>query len=95
MQDEARRTKDSGPKRVGLVDGSGGNAATSMAGVGLQFAGAILLFLWLGSWLDRRLGTAPWLMALGVFTGAGASFYSIYRKLMATQREDDEARTRE
>ena len=65
-----------------------------MAGLGLQFVGAILLFLWLGMWLDRKLGTAPWLMAIGVFVGAGASFFSMYRKLMAVQRSEDEAKKR-
>jgi F0F1-type ATP synthase assembly protein I len=62
------------------------------AGLGLQFAASILVFLYAGQWLDKRLGTAPWLMILGVFTGAGASFYSMYRKLMAIQAREDAAR---
>ncbi len=65
------------------------------AGLGLQFAVAILVFLYLGQWVDRRLGTEPWFMITGVFTGAGASFYSMYRKLMAIQERDErEARER-
>lgn len=72
----------------------GGHGA-EYAGLGLQFALSILLFLYAGQWLDRRLGTDPWLMILGVFTGAGASFYSMYRKLMAIQeREERQARER-
>ena len=31
--------------------------AGEVLGVGLQFAGAIILFLFLGRWLDERLGT--------------------------------------
>jgi ATP synthase protein I len=62
------------------------------AGVGLQFAVSILVFLYLGQWLDRKLGTAPWLLIIGVFLGAGASFYSMYRKLMAAQARDEAAR---
>lgn len=61
------------------------------AGLGLQFAVSILLFLYLGQWIDRRLGTEPWFMIVGVFTGAGASFYSMYRKLMAIQERDERA----
>lgn len=64
------------------------------AGLGLTFAASILLFLYAGQWLDRKLGTDPWLMITGVFTGAGAAFYSMYRKLMAIQ-EREEAERRE
>lgn len=65
------------------------------AGAGLQFAVALLVFLFIGQWLDRRLGTDPWLMMLGVFLGAAAGFYAMYRKLMtALQREEDERRRR-
>jgi ATP synthase protein I len=64
------------------------------AGVGLQFAFSIVAFMFAGMWLDRRLGTSPRLLILFVFGGAGAGFYSIYRKLMAAQRRADEARRR-
>jgi F0F1-type ATP synthase assembly protein I len=64
------------------------------AGLGLQFALAILGAVYLGQWLDRRLGTEPWLLLIGVFVGAGGSFYSIYRKLMADLRRDEERRRR-
>ena len=59
------------------------------AGAGLQFALSILLFLFAGQWLDRRLGTGPWLTLLGVLLGASGGFYSLYRKLTAWQREED------
>jgi len=38
-------------------------------------------------WLDRKLGTSPFMLILGVFVGAGAGFYSLYRALTTTQRE--------
>src|SRR5687768_8826853 len=75
--------------------GSGQPAGPSVgdyAGVGLQFALTIVVFMFAGMWLDRRLGTSPWLLMLFVFGGAGAGFYSIYRKLMTAQRRADEAR---
>lgn len=68
------------------------------AGLGLQFAASIILFLYAGQWLDRRLGTEPVFLLLGVFLGAGGSFYSMYRKLTAAQRREDaerEARRRQ
>jgi F0F1-type ATP synthase assembly protein I len=62
------------------------------AGLGLQFAASIILFLFLGQWLDRKLGTAPWMLLIGVFVGAGASFYSMYRRLMAAQAREEAAK---
>jgi F0F1-type ATP synthase assembly protein I len=66
----------------------GRNASTppsgaEFAGAGLQFAFAIVAFMFLGIWLDRRLGTSPWFVLVCVFVGAGAGFYSIYRRLMS------------
>ena len=83
-----------GPSSVppGGKGGDEGFSVSEFAGVGLQFAVSILVFLYLGQWLDRKLGTAPWLLIIGVFLGAGASFYSMYRKLMAAQARDDAAR---
>jgi len=73
---------------------STGAQAGVYLGLGLQFALAILLFVYLGQWLDRRFGTEPWLLLIGVFVGAGGGFYSIYRKLMTDLRRDEERRRR-
>lgn len=76
----------------GKSGGDEGSSASQFAGVGIQFALSILVFLYLGQWLDRKLGTAPWLLIIGVFLGAGGSFYSMYRKITAVQARDDAAR---
>ncbi|MFP5355272.1 MAG: AtpZ/AtpI family protein, partial [Gemmatimonadota bacterium] len=65
-------------------------AAGRYAGVGLQFAVSIVVFLYAGQWVDRRFGTAPWGVLAGVFVGASAAFYSIYRRLMADLRREEE-----
>jgi ATP synthase protein I len=70
----------------------GGTSVAQLAGHGMTFVVAVLAGLYLGQWLDRRLGTDPWLLIVGVFVGAGASFYSMYSKLMAAQARDDAAR---
>ena len=67
----------------------------SFAGAGLQFAVAIVLFLLLGQWADRKLGTSPLFLLSGVFVGGGAAFYSMYRRVTAAQKADDERRKRE
>jgi ATP synthase protein I len=65
-------------------------AAGKYAGLGLQFAASIVVFLYAGQWLDRKLGTEPLFLYVGVFTGAGAAFYSMYRNLMADQRREEQ-----
>jgi F0F1-type ATP synthase assembly protein I len=71
--------------------GGGGPSPSEFAGLGIQLIVAILLFLYLGKWVDERLGTS-WFQVVGVFLGAGLSFYNMYRKLMAAQARDDAER---
>lgn len=61
------------------------------AGAGLQLAFVLVAFMFLGIWLDRRLGSSPWFVIICVFVGFAAGFYSIYRKLMGkgTSRTPD------
>lgn len=59
-----------------------GPRAGDMMGVGLAFAASILLFFFLGRWLDEKLGTEPWLLIAGVFVGLTAGFWSMYRRLV-------------
>jgi ATP synthase protein I len=69
-------------------DQRAGPSPASFAGAGVQFVVSILLFLYIGKWLDAKFGTSPWLLMLGVFLGAGAGFYSFYRRIMAASRSD-------
>jgi F0F1-type ATP synthase assembly protein I len=73
---------------------SGGLSASEFAGVGLQFGAAILVFVFVGQWLDRRFGMDGLFTVAGAFLGGGGAFYSMYRKIAAAQRRDDEARKR-
>lgn len=66
--------------------------AGAYAGMGLQFALSILLFVYAGQWVDGKLGTTPLFLVLGAFIGAGAGFYSMYRRLMADQQRSEDAR---
>lgn len=90
MKDEPGPTPKSEPlgKRAAGISGS------EFAGVGLQFALAIVVFMFAGIWLDKRLGTSPWLVIVCVFVGAAAGFFSIYRKLTAAQKRADGSRPR-
>jgi len=53
----------------------------ALAGLGTQFFASILLFVWVGNWLDRRFDSAPLFLLGGVFLGGGGSFYLSYRQL--------------
>jgi F0F1-type ATP synthase assembly protein I len=64
-------------------------SAASFAGLGIQFAIGIVLFLYLGKWIDSRLGTSPAGLIGGVFIGAAASFYLVVKKVSALQKQDD------
>jgi F0F1-type ATP synthase assembly protein I len=70
----------------------GGSSGADFAGLGIQFVAAILVFLFAGQWVDKRLGTDGLFTIVGVFVGAGAAFYNMYRKVTAAQRRDDEER---
>jgi F0F1-type ATP synthase assembly protein I len=61
------------------------------AGAGLQLALTLVVFMFLGIWLDKRLGSSPWFVLICVFVGAAAGFYSIYRRLMAATKRDSGA----
>lgn len=49
------------------------------AGLGIQFAATLLLFVGAGIWLDGKLGTSPWLLIVGVLLGGTGAFYAILR----------------
>ena len=74
------------------TDSDGGTSPSEFAGLGIQFVVAILGGLYAGQWLDRKLGSAPWFLLIGVFSGAGLGFYSMYHKLMKAQARQDAAR---
>jgi len=84
MSNHPRPSPDSDTSSIG--------AAAKYAGLGFQLVGSILLFLYLGRSVDRRIGTEPLFLLLGVFTGLAASIYSMYRSLMADQRREAERR---
>jgi ATP synthase protein I len=58
------------------------------AGLGVQLVASILLFVWIGQWADRKLGTGGLMTVLGVFIGFGGTMYALVRSL----RRDEEER---
>lgn len=85
MRDSGEQSRDEKPDGDAL-------SISSFVGLGLQFAIGIVLFLYAGKWVDSRLGTAPAFLIIGVFLGAGLTFYNLYRKISAAQKADDARR---
>jgi ATP synthase protein I len=61
--------------------------AAPYLGIGTSFAAAVLLGLGLGHWLDRRLGTAPWLLLVGATLGLCAGFYQFYKTVAVRKKQ--------
>jgi len=57
--------------------------------MGLELGLSVLVGLFIGQWLDKRFGTAPWLLLLFLIFGMVAGFRSIFRLLKKLQ--DDQA----
>jgi F0F1-type ATP synthase assembly protein I len=68
-------------------------AATTGA-VGLEIAVAIGIGYLGGQYLDRKLGTAPWLMWVGFLAGVGAAVKALVRVVRSYKRslQDDDQR---
>ena len=49
-----------------------------------------LVGFFIGGWLDRKLGTSPWLLIVGLVLGfvtAGRETFRIYRRYLAEEEE--------
>ena len=64
------------------------SSGSEFAGIGIQFALTILVFVLGGVWLDKRLHSSPWFVLGGTFVGAAGGFYSMYRQAVAAQRRN-------
>ena len=54
-------------------------ALTRLASVGIEFSISTLVGLLGGRWLDGKLGTAPWLMLVGLVLGVVAGMRALIR----------------
>ncbi|HHT9109618.1 MAG TPA: AtpZ/AtpI family protein [Candidatus Brocadiaceae bacterium] len=69
------------------------NLAGLVGSFGFTTAGAIAGGYFLGSYLDKKLGTVPWFMMLFVLLGIIGSFVEFYRlikKLTNENKKDDQ-----
>ncbi len=51
------------------------------AGLGVQLAVSLVVFVLIGQWADRKLGTGGILTVVAAFAGFGGTMYSLIRSL--------------
>ena len=60
----------------------------SASSVGLELGIAVILGLLFGMWLDRKLGTEPWMMLVCLCLGLVAGFRNMLRAVARAERAD-------
>jgi len=65
-----------------------GRAFALASSIGVPFAVLVSCGAFAGLKLDKRLGTAPWLLLAGIVLGAVAAFVNLFRVVAWYQREE-------
>jgi ATP synthase protein I len=60
--------------------------------LGIEMAAAVLIGTLMGYWVDKWLGTQPWILIIGFIFGAAAGFRSLYR--LVSRDEQDKGKGR-
>jgi len=60
-----------------------------LIGLGVQFAAAIVLCVFVGQWVDRRFGAGPWGVLVGAGVGFAAGFYALLRAARRVNRTEE------
>jgi len=81
-----------GECNIGRVKGLGQGGSWAKVG-GLAIIGTVMgvcvaLGLAVGYWLDRKLGTGPWLALAGLLVGVTAAFRELWRAVVLSRRDD-------
>jgi F0F1-type ATP synthase assembly protein I len=58
-------------------------AAMRFIGLGWYVGLCIYIGTWGGLWLDRKLGTGPWLVIIGLLFGVFLAFFGLYKMVLA------------
>jgi len=67
--------------------------AMRYAQVGTMLVAPIAVLGGIGYALDRKLGTKPWLLLLGMLLGMAAGFMNFFRLVLQTPESDRESRS--
>ena len=70
-----------------LMHNRKGLSGSEFAGIGMQFAVTLVVFALAGIWIDKRLGTSPWLLIGLVLGGSALGFWSMYRRMVPRKKK--------
>jgi ATP synthase protein I len=59
------------------------------AGLGVQLAASMIVFVLIGQWVDRKLGTGGIATIVAAFLGFGGTMYSLIRSLNRKNGEEE------
>jgi len=62
---------------------------TALGAVGIELGLSTVLGLLAGQWADRKLGTEPWLLLLGLLLGVTSGFRSLIREARKANRRQN------
>jgi F0F1-type ATP synthase assembly protein I len=62
--------------------------AMQYSGLGVTLVVTILIFLWIGMWIDGKLSTSPWFTLGFTLVGFSAGFYSFYLNIKRMSEQD-------
>jgi len=81
LDDRLRRARESADKSAGRKPGrEAGRSGLGFAmRLGVELVAALVVGVAIGYFLDRWLGTKPWLMLVFFLLGSGAGFLNVYR----------------
>ena len=80
---------------MGILGKSNGTPRPSLQraiGLGFFMVGSIVGGYLVGSYLDSRFGTGPWLMLTLVFMGIASGFMEFHRVVKRIQEEEEESK---
>ncbi|HTP80190.1 MAG TPA: AtpZ/AtpI family protein [Bacteroidota bacterium] len=81
-EDGGRPSKDGEPENVL-------RQVSPYIGLGLQLALTVAIFYFIGSWMDDRFQTAPYLMVVGSMVGIVGGFIKFYKTVTALSEKGD------
>jgi F0F1-type ATP synthase assembly protein I len=65
-------------------------AAGRVSAIGMEFAGAVIVCLLAGHWVDGKLGTGPWLAVAGIVLGSVVGFKAVYHTAKQMQKQTEQ-----
>jgi len=67
-------------------------ALAELSSIGMTLVLATVIGLAAGYYLDRWLGTSPWLIMIGLGLGIGAGFVNFFRSVKRAERDADDVK---